>query len=327
MTNPSGLSTQPSGLWTPRQQMDPLAPPSSVLVAQYDPWCHLVCLQMLSLCHVEEAPSPPHRQAHVARCPPHLDPGPILELILWWIFPNSDSNTCVLVTVDRFSKAYKFIPLRGLPTALETAECLFNHISRNFSLPEEIISDQGPQFNSHVWKAFFWLLGVTVNLSLATILRQMARLSIRSRSFTSCHTAMTTSTAGAASSVGLRTPKTHSAKTPPGWLLSSVYSLSNPCTLPGQESPVRFQLWTTGFRASERVWDSAHIHHQCAVQRHKTFADARQSNNPTYQPGDKVWLSSRDLCLSQPWVPAILVRSPYSHLIIDHLHSVNKASS
>ncbi len=58
--------------------------------------------------------------------------------------PNSDGNTCVLVTVDRFSKACKFIPLKGLPTAFETAECLFNHVFRNFGLPEEIVSDRGP---------------------------------------------------------------------------------------------------------------------------------------------------------------------------------------
>ncbi len=34
---PSGLSTQSTGLWTSRQPTDPLAPPSSVLVARYVP--------------------------------------------------------------------------------------------------------------------------------------------------------------------------------------------------------------------------------------------------------------------------------------------------
>ncbi len=42
---------------------DPLAPSSSVLVAQYDPGCHQVRPQLLSLCHVEDAPTPPNRQA------------------------------------------------------------------------------------------------------------------------------------------------------------------------------------------------------------------------------------------------------------------------
>ncbi len=78
--------------------------------------------------------------------------------------PNSEGFTCILVVVDRFSKACKLIPLRGLPTALETAEVPFNHIFPNYGIPEDIISDH-LTINSHVWKAFLKLLGVSVSLS------------------------------------------------------------------------------------------------------------------------------------------------------------------
>ncbi|KAI2648258.1 Transposon Tf2-9 polyprotein [Labeo rohita] len=79
--------------------------------------------------------------------------------------PPSDGNTCILVIVDRFSKSCCLIPLKGLPTAFETAECLFNQVFRHYGIPEDIVSDRGPQFISRVWKAFFKLLGVTVSLS------------------------------------------------------------------------------------------------------------------------------------------------------------------
>ncbi len=79
--------------------------------------------------------------------------------------PSSDNNTCILVVVDRFFKACKLIPLKGLPTSLETAEALFHQVFRNFGLPEDIVSDRGPQFISRVWKSFFKLLGVTISLS------------------------------------------------------------------------------------------------------------------------------------------------------------------
>ncbi len=79
--------------------------------------------------------------------------------------PSSNGFTTILVVIDRFSKACKLIPLRGLPTALETAEALFQYIFRNFGIPEDIVSDRGPQFISRVWHAFFRLLGVTVSLS------------------------------------------------------------------------------------------------------------------------------------------------------------------
>ncbi len=79
--------------------------------------------------------------------------------------PPSNGFTTILVDVDRFSKSCKLIPLRGLPSALETAESLFQHIFRNFGLPEDIVSDRGPQFTSRVWRGFLRLLGVSVSLS------------------------------------------------------------------------------------------------------------------------------------------------------------------
>ncbi len=79
--------------------------------------------------------------------------------------PVSDGNTCILVIIDRFSKFCHLIPLTGLPTALQTAELLFNQVVRYYGIPEDIVSDRGPQFISRVWKAFFSLLGVTVSLS------------------------------------------------------------------------------------------------------------------------------------------------------------------
>ncbi len=51
------------------------------------------------------------------------------------------------------------------------------------------------------------------------------------------------------------------------------------------------------FRESERVWDSAHILLQRAVQRHTFFADFRRSDPPRFQPSKRVWLSTRDLYL------------------------------
>ncbi|KAK3555866.1 hypothetical protein QTP86_029823 [Hemibagrus guttatus] len=49
--------------------------------------------------------------------------------------------------------------------ALETAEALFNNVFRHFGIPEDIVSDRGPQFISRVWCGFFRMLGVSVSLS------------------------------------------------------------------------------------------------------------------------------------------------------------------
>ncbi|KAK3513379.1 hypothetical protein QTP70_014206, partial [Hemibagrus guttatus] len=76
--------------------------------------------------------------------------GPWSHLSVDFLTDLSDSGgfTAVMVVVDRFSKGCKLIPLKGLPTAMQFAEAMFNHKFRNFGLPKDIVSDQGPQFTS-----------------------------------------------------------------------------------------------------------------------------------------------------------------------------------
>ena len=73
--------------------------------------------------------------------------------------PPSQGNTTILVVVDRFSKSCHLLPLPGLPTALQTVEALFTHVFRHYRVPEDIVSDRGPQFTSRVWRAFMECLG------------------------------------------------------------------------------------------------------------------------------------------------------------------------
>uniref|UniRef100_A0A4W5JZM3 Gypsy retrotransposon integrase-like protein 1 n=1 Tax=Hucho hucho TaxID=62062 RepID=A0A4W5JZM3_9TELE len=79
--------------------------------------------------------------------------------------PPSQGNTTILVVVDRFSKSYRLLPMPGLPTALQTAEALFHHVFRHYGIPEDIVSDRGPQFTSRVWRAFMEHLGVSISLT------------------------------------------------------------------------------------------------------------------------------------------------------------------
>ncbi|KAK3530867.1 hypothetical protein QTP70_003638 [Hemibagrus guttatus] len=48
---------------------------------------------------------------------------------------------------------------------MQSAEAMFNHVFRNFGLPEDIVSDRGPQFTSRVWGSLCARLGIGVSLS------------------------------------------------------------------------------------------------------------------------------------------------------------------
>lgn len=79
--------------------------------------------------------------------------------------PESRGFTTIPVIIDRFSKVCKLIPLKGLPTAMETAMAIFDHIFQDFELPEDIVSDRETQFTSQVWRAFCSRLGIKVSLT------------------------------------------------------------------------------------------------------------------------------------------------------------------
>ncbi|KAK3531056.1 hypothetical protein QTP70_008759 [Hemibagrus guttatus] len=79
--------------------------------------------------------------------------------------PDSGGFTAIMVVVDRFSKGCKLVPLKGLPTAMQTADAMFAHVFRNFGLPEDIVSDRGPQFTSRVWRALCTRLDIGVSLT------------------------------------------------------------------------------------------------------------------------------------------------------------------
>ncbi|KAI2652427.1 Transposon Tf2-6 polyprotein [Labeo rohita] len=203
--------------------------------------------------------------------------------------PVSNENTCILVIVDCFSKFCRLIPLKKLPTALETAEHLFNHVFRYYGIPEDIVSDREPQFISRVWKSFFKLLGVTVGLSSGyhpqtngQTERKIQEVGRFLRTFCHGHQNSWSQFLGWAEYAqnSLRQPSTGLTS------FQCVLGFQPPLFLcNGEPSDVpALDYW---FRESERVWDAAHHYLQRAVNRSKAITDRRRIPGPTFTPGQK----------------------------------------
>ncbi len=60
-----------------------------------------------------------------------------------------------------------FTPRSKSITTEKTAQLILDRIVRLHGLPEEIVSDKGPQFASKFWRRLFKLLGVDIRLSSA----------------------------------------------------------------------------------------------------------------------------------------------------------------
>jgi hypothetical protein len=81
--------------------------------------------------------------------------------------PITDNCNAIWVVVDKFSKMAHFIPCNKSCTTMDLANMFIFHICRIHGLPNNIISDRGPQFASQLWKEILNTLNIQRNLSSA----------------------------------------------------------------------------------------------------------------------------------------------------------------
>ncbi|XP_064841583.1 uncharacterized protein LOC135553364 [Oncorhynchus masou masou] len=70
-----------------------------------------------------------------------------------------------------------------------------------------------------------------------------------------------------------------------------------PVLAPWHQSQIEAPAVDEWFWRSEETWDAAHVHLQRVIRRQKASADRHRSEAPVYAPGDRVWLSTRNLPL------------------------------
>jgi hypothetical protein len=81
--------------------------------------------------------------------------------------PLSRCFDAILVVVDRLTKMAHFIPCNKTATSADTARLVMDNVVRLHGLPDDIVSDRGPQFASRFWARLFALLGTKIKLSTA----------------------------------------------------------------------------------------------------------------------------------------------------------------
>ncbi|KAL0150894.1 hypothetical protein M9458_053813, partial [Cirrhinus mrigala] len=212
--------------------------------------------------------------------------------------PNSQGNTVIFTIIDRFSKACRLIPLPKLPSALKAAELLCNHVFRLYGLPEDIVSDRGPQFTSRVWSSFFKLLNVNLTSGYHPESNgQTERLNQEIVQFlrSYCYNKI-----GAATSCGRNTLRIPSSNPPQASHHSNAsLAINHPCSPGPANHPT--------IHRSEETWDQAHTH--LSKSKSKSTLLSILPYVPDIQrieiallsdPRQWVWLSTKDLRLKLP---------------------------
>ena len=213
-----------------------------------------------------------------------LPPARVIGMVTWGL-------ESAVRAAQRFWKMVHFAALPKLPSAAETADLLVSYVVRLHGIPQDIISDRGPQFTSKVWQAFCRGIGAAVSLSSGYPPQTNGQTERANQALEATLRCVTTSKPA---SWSLHLPWVE-------YLLNSMVSLAtglspSQCSLgyqpplfPSQETEVAvpFGPFSIGAR-------HAMINTRDWVQR---VANQQRVPAPAYCQGQKVWLLAKDLPL------------------------------
>lgn len=81
--------------------------------------------------------------------------------------PTKLGNDAIVVFVDKLTKMAHYAASTTNVTAPGLARLFFREVVRHHGLPESVVSDRDPRFNSIFWRALWGQLGTTLSLSTA----------------------------------------------------------------------------------------------------------------------------------------------------------------
>ena len=212
--------------------------------------------------------------------------------------PTSEGNTTILTIIDRFSKACRFLPLPKLPSASETAKLICDHVFRVFGLPQDVVSDRGPQFASCFWRAFCKLIGATASLSSGYHPQSNGQTERLNQDLEAALRCMVSSNPTSWCSQLPWVEYAHNT------LKCSAIGMSpfecqfgyQPSLFPEQEVDAGVPSAQQFVRRCRRTWGRARRALQRASRQYRQQSN-RHRRLVTFRPGQRVWLSARDLPL------------------------------
>ena len=110
-----------------------------------------------SACHMSKVVR--HIRAPLEPLPVPDERFSVLHVDLVGPLPVSEGHTYLFSVIDLYTRWTEAIPLVSM-TAEDCARALFRHWIAKFGVPSQVVSDQGRQFESHLWRELNSLLGI-----------------------------------------------------------------------------------------------------------------------------------------------------------------------
>ncbi|KAJ1081363.1 hypothetical protein NDU88_001545 [Pleurodeles waltl] len=211
--------------------------------------------------------------------------------------PVVQQHSVIPVVVDNLTKYGHFIACKKLPTSSELASILLNRVVRYHGLPKVILSDRGSQFASNFWKTWCKTLQVTSTLSTSHHPQtdgQMERLNQTLKQYLRAYAEKAlnswTSMLWLAELAYNNSFHTSTGVTP-FFGLFGYHPDTLPITIPQESSltPAVSEI----IQHLHQTQKSIQQHLEKAKKKYKNHYDKKHCEGPQYQPGDKVWLSTK----------------------------------
>ncbi|MBW0496346.1 hypothetical protein O181_036061 [Austropuccinia psidii MF-1] len=209
--------------------------------------------------------------------------------------PLSDSFDSILVIVDRFSKMEVFIPATSSIASLYLAHSFIKNIFSKHGLPSSIVSDRGSLFVSSFWTNLCQKLNISRDLS------------------TACHPETDGQKERVNQILGhyLWMYVSYHQDDWNTWLPLAEFPYNNSDHSSTKQSPfftvygrdpqfdsVHITQDTPAGKVSTRiqsVQQDVKREIEVAINRFKRYADKSRASPPVFNPGDMVWLSSKNI--------------------------------
>lgn len=196
------------------------------------------------------------------------------KLCILWLFPNS-------------------------PQPVRQADLLVHHVFSLHGIPLDIVSDHGPQFISQVWKSFCHPRSASASVSSGFHPQTNGQAERANQDLEAALRCITADNPSSWSSQLAWIEYAHNS-------LSSAATGMSPseCSLgylpplfPIQENDIAVPSVQAHIHHCRKVWRDARSALLRSAERNRCLADRHRTPAPLYQPGQKVWLSSKNIPL------------------------------
>ena len=219
--------------------------------------------------------------------------------------PPSGEIDAIWVVVDRLTKQRHFVPCSTTVNAEDLADLFLQNVFRLHGLPDNIVSDRGPQFASRFWRHICHCLKIEPRLSTAFHPEtdgQTERINANMEQYLRAYVGYLQDDWIRFLPMAEFAANNQVSDTTGASPFFANYGFNPRCSLEldiRQDFPEEIDAQHLAKRLKE-IHDTVRDEMRWAQARYQETTDRHRDAAPSFQPGDKVWLNAKNIRTRRP---------------------------